>query len=378
MSSNDFLPGDTIGILPENNDEDVQLILNAMNLQDKADTIMKISLSVDNKKKTAKIPSYIPISSTPRIILKQCLNIHSIPKKLFLRSLVEYTNNESEKEFFKILCSKEGSELYTKMITEENLTFIKLLKMYPSCQPDFRLLLENLPRLLPRSYSIANSPFESNNEIKIIFSILNENPGITTDYLQKLVNKFLKNSLINKQSLFLNCYLREHNNFRYTEDDIMKNVIMISVGCGISPFLGFLEHKKKFYTNKKYSLQQLNDMWLISGYRYRKCSLYTDEINNYLKQGILTEYFESFSREYKTKYKYVQDHILENAEKFVNMIFKNDSVIYICADGAGISKDIQESIQQAIVITLQCSNEETKEIIENLKKENRYREDIWI
>lgn len=346
-------------MLTENFPEDVEFLLDHLALSKVAENECSVSVKPKTTKKAAKVP--FNQTTTPRQLLRDYLNFRSIPKKLFLRSLVEYTEDSTERHFLGTLSSKEGAKLYSELTGEKRKTVLDIIKTCPSCKPPLSLLLEHLPKLLPRPYSIANSYLSSSDEIRIIFSVLEENPGLTS-------------SLMEKSPQTLNIYLREPNQFRYTDEDFESNQIMISVGCGVAPFLGFLEHKRELSKCKENG----GKSWLFNGSRCKEASLYRDKFQDFKASGVLDEFFESYSRDEESKYKYVQDQIVGNDESSVKLLLEEETVLFVCADGAGISKAIEECVARCLERVLSLEDGEGGNMVVRLKKEGRYREDVWV
>ena len=164
------------------------------------------------------------------------IDIYSIPKKLLIRVLVEYTKNTHEKEYLLKLCSKEGCDLYEKTFLEENVTFLSLILQLESCRPPVERLLEHLPKLLPRPYSIASSPLNSCNKIEIIFSLLelcnDQKEGLCTGMLKNKINNYNKE----EKKTNVKLYFRKSNGFNLPDTEVP--LILIATGTGIAPFLG--------------------------------------------------------------------------------------------------------------------------------------------
>lgn len=76
-----FHPGDTIGVVPQNNQEEVQFILEHLNLRGKSDCSYTIHLQKDVK---SKLPPHIPVKSTLRYVLTNCVDLRGIVKKVFI------------------------------------------------------------------------------------------------------------------------------------------------------------------------------------------------------------------------------------------------------------------------------------------------------
>lgn len=80
-SNFNFKAGDTIGIIPHNDESDVNFVLNHLNLTSTAD--LSYTLSTDTSVKGNKIPVHVPMKSTLRHVLTHCLDLRSVLKKVF-------------------------------------------------------------------------------------------------------------------------------------------------------------------------------------------------------------------------------------------------------------------------------------------------------
>ena len=99
-------------------------------------------------KKSAKIPEFLPKNGelfSLKHILMNCVEIRSVPKKPFVRTLVEYTSDESERRRLEELCSRQGGNNYLSVVRGKNLCLLDILIAFPTCQPPigkFCLLLQ--------------------------------------------------------------------------------------------------------------------------------------------------------------------------------------------------------------------------------------------
>uniref|UniRef100_A0A034WDT5 Methionine synthase reductase n=1 Tax=Bactrocera dorsalis TaxID=27457 RepID=A0A034WDT5_BACDO len=369
-----FQPGDTIGILPINNIKDVQLLLKHMHLTNNIDDIFQLQISTKCSKKIAKLPTYIPTHCTPYRLLSDCLSIHAIPKKQFLNVLANCCENNDERAFLSSLSSKEGSCYYNELILERGLKLLDFLELCPSCKPTLEILIEHLPRLLPRPYSIANCPV--GNDMKLIFSILPEKPGVTTDMLNNLAAPLL-NAANPSELPKITIYARQPNKFRFTSQEANeRNHILIGVGTALAPFLGFLELKQQLLANGIF--KTLGDTWLFSGAINETHLPHRERILAYEEAGVLQRYFESFSRALSATYHYVQEQLLAHASEFVEFLMQENTVLYICADGGSISKSIETAVMECLVQVKHITLDEASQELKLFKGNGKYREDLWL
>lgn len=75
-------PGDTIGIIPQNNKDEVEKLLNLMDIEKISKDTVRLHIQENSKKKN--LPSHLhPVSSLYNIF-KNCVDIRSVPKKVIL------------------------------------------------------------------------------------------------------------------------------------------------------------------------------------------------------------------------------------------------------------------------------------------------------
>ncbi|XP_029934914.1 methionine synthase reductase isoform X3 [Myripristis murdjan] len=158
-----YLPGDSFDVLCPNRDTEVDEMLHRLGLQDQRHHCVHVSLRKDTKKKGAQVPAYISQNGTLEYLLTWCLEIRSVPKKAFLRALVECTGDTKQKRRLQELCSKQGAADYNLYVRDPSLSVLELLTAFPSCSPPLSLLLEHLPKLQPRPYSAAREKERQTN-----------------------------------------------------------------------------------------------------------------------------------------------------------------------------------------------------------------------
>lgn len=342
--------------------------MKSLSLTDTSERKISIQVSAGSKK---KLPNFLPQHTSIRRCLRECLDLHSIPKKLFLRSLMEYLMDDDEKRILAILCSKEGAVEYSEGIVNVGMVFLDIVQMFRSWNNiPFHVLLEHLPRLLPRPYSIANSPLKDQHSLKVWFS-LNDPPGVTTKMLQTMIREVERD--VNQ---LVPIYLRQSNAFSYTRNEMNDPVILIATGVGVSPFLGFLEHREEILKLEK--RDQLANATLLFGCRYENESLCKDILRHHLRIGSLNDLTEAFSRDDSAEYKYVQDQIKLNKSSIVSALLKDNCRIFVCGSG-NMVQDVKKSIQNCLVDGSVYSNtDDAVDFIQKLIKDKRYIEDTWI
>lgn len=283
-----------------------------------------------------------------------------------------------------LLCSPNGSEEYKKFIINKR-TLLDQLSSFPSCQPPVERLLENLPPLQPRPYSISSSPLLK--ELHITFSVIITKwgaKGVCSGWLESLITglefQLSEMKITNDQSEAsqagknIQLYYRKVNSFRLPIDPLTP-IIMIGPGTGVAPFIGFLQHR--FLQTKERNIK-FGCAWLFYGCRYSERDfLYKKEMEEYLQNGTLTKLFTCFSRD-GPKRVYVQDLIKQHGKDFINMVVHDNAVVYVCGDATNMAKDVRKMIVSCLVDFQKLSEVEAENFMKNLEQTKRYIQDIWI
>lgn len=364
-------PGDTVAILPNNDSKLVAQLLQRLELTQQADITCHVRLALNCVKKSAKVPVHIPPATTPRGIFTYCLALHGVPQKQFLSALANCTSDTKERSFLASLSSKQGAAHYQKLIFETGLNVLDLLELCSSCMPPLALLVEHLPRLLPRPYSMANSPLEDPQQLRLIYSIRSVKPGVTTSMLETKVQEY--NTKEQQKPVELLIYPRLQNAFRYNEEQLGGNQILVAVGTGLAPFLGFLEHKQRTESDLP-----KGHTWLYVGAKTPQAILKPHQLQVWHETNVLQRLRICYSRSSEMPPKYVQDLLEEDAEKLVTLLLQPSSVLYVCADGAKISKSIDDGLRRCLQLVLQLNETEAMQRLKELRAQGKYREDVWL
>lgn len=234
-------------------------------------------------------------------------------------ALSKYTKDENEKKVLEYLCSKEGSEAYQMYVLNRNMSILDIFKEFKSCKPGIEVLIANLPRLLPRPYSVVNTGLKNSKEIKICFSVIdtgNNRKGLTTGLLENMIlsNAFdledrLKNLIIvddcNKQSYGrIPMYIRKNLSGFSLPSNLEEPLILIGTGTGVAPFIGFLEEIELAKDNNPNG--KFGDVCLFFGCRNPKLDyIYEKELQEFNTKGVLNKLYTAFSRD-SSEVKYVQ------------------------------------------------------------------------
>lgn len=245
----------------------------------------------------------------------------------------------------------------------ENHDIIDLVMQFPAeITPE--QLLSCLRKLSPRLYSVASSPLVFPDELHLTAGVI--------DYeLKRRRHKGVCSAFLDERTEVgdsIPVFYEPNETFRLPEDDSLP-LIMIATGTGIAPFRAFLQEREhKGATGQN---------WLFFGDRYSGSDfLYGEEMNYYLKSGVLTQMDLAFSRDQEEKI-YVQHKMLEKSRKLFEWIDSRGAVVYLCGNKRTMGKAVKEALKNIISREGKLSAENAEAYLQQMVKNKRLRSDLY-
>ncbi|CCD23871.1 NADPH--hemoprotein reductase NDAI_0C02110 [Naumovozyma dairenensis CBS 421] len=392
-----YSTGDHVAFWPSNAIEKVNQFLSIFNLD--GDLIFNLT-PLDN---TVKAPFLTP--TTIRTAISHYLEITGPISRQFISQLVQFAPNESIKE--KLITLSKDKLKFAQEITFKNYNIADALVYLSDDAKDVKwdsvpwnFLIETLPRLQPRYYSISSSSLSERQTVHItaivedsINELTNERTlGVTTNLLRNIERVQNSNNadaellpvhydLDGPRNLYQHFKLPIH--IRRSTFKLPSNpktpVIMIGPGTGIAPFRGFIRERVKFMENNPDNIK-LGKHLLFYGSRNENDFLYKEEWPQYAsKLGDSFEMIVAHSR-IGDKKVYVQHKVKEYGEEIFKLL--NDqsvggAFIYVCGDAKGMAQDVQTTIVEILAHYQDISIVDALEIVKAMKTTGRYQEDVW-
>ncbi|KAK9818129.1 hypothetical protein WJX72_007597 [[Myrmecia] bisecta] len=402
-----YHPGDSLGLLPENDPalvdgllarlgQDGAAIFSVRPVGSPADSAAPATSSAGSagsaSSEASGAPRLLPHLRWPctlRWALLHGCDLTSAPRKSLLRLLGEHCGDAAQRRQLLLLASRGGKDAYAKEIREGQPSLLDLLQRFPSCQPPLAALLDALPPLAPRMYSIASSPLEHPGQAHVAFSVVRfltangQRQGVATTWLAKLVEPITSGRLkASELTLRLPLYLRSGGAFRPPED-LQVPSLMIGPGTGVAPFRGFLQHRRQLLRQRPpqagagSQAEAAGPAWLFFGCRTKQDDyLYGDEWDAFVKDGTLSHYEVAFSRAQASKV-YVQHLMQQQGEALHRLVTAPGAHIFVCGDGALMAKDVHATLVSLLEKNGSMTSAEASAALAAMTKEKRYIRDIW-
>ena len=317
-----YKPGDSIGIVPENDKHIVEKII--------TETGIEADANIDYKDELISIYD----------LLHKKLNIVYLPERVV----------------------KHYASAVQQNIPPTRIDLLDLLNIYPvKDAKQFLEVLRILEPIAPRLYSIASSPEAHSGEVHITvakstFKVNNEIKfGLASDFLSHL-----------NEDNELKFYVHPNNQFRLPEED--KNIIMIGPGTGIAPFRSFIAERDATGASGK--------SWLFFGEQHFATDfLYQTEIQNWFETGSLTKVNVAFSRDQPEKI-YVQHKMYQHGAEFFEWL-QAGSYVYVCGTKDPMSIDVENTLMQIIEQFGERSKDDAIKYLDDMKEDGRYVKDVY-
>ncbi len=318
----DYLPGDSLGVIPENPLHIVEAIVELLGID------------------VTKTFTFRHEEVTAFDLLLKKLNIFFLPERV----VAKYAT------------------LVGQDIPSTKIGLLDLLKIYPlQSNEQFDQLIEILEQIAPRLYSISSSPEAHNGEVHL--TVARDAFHINEEWKYGLCSDFLSQAATDSTLEF---YIHKNSQFRLPADD--KDIIMIGPGTGIAPFRSFLAHREATGATGK--------NWLFFGDQHFVTDfLYQTELQNWLETSLLTNLNVAFSRDQKEKV-YVQHKMTRHGVELYNWLV-NGATLYVCGAREPMSVDVEDTLMQIIEKVGNKSIEEAVQFIEQIKDEGRYLKDVY-
>jgi sulfite reductase (NADPH) flavoprotein alpha-component len=318
----DYLPGDSLGLVPENPSTVVASILDIIGIGENKEV------------------SYRNEQLTAFELLKKKLAIIYLPERVVAK-----------------YAALVGQDIPATRIGLQD-----LLKIYPLKDAgQFDQLVELLEPITPRLYSISSSPEAHGGEVHLTVArdkfCVNEEWkfGHCSDYLSRLP--------IDERFEF---YIHKNQQFRLPADD--RDLIMIGPGTGLAPFRSFLAQRE--------TTGAMGRNWLFFGDQHFVTDfLYQSEIQNWYELGVLTRIDVAFSRDQKEKI-YVQHKIKKQGRELYQWL-AGGAYVYVCGSKDPMSNDVEHALVQVVQEHGNRNEKAALEFINQLKEEGRYLKDVY-
>ena len=225
-------------------------------------------------------------------------------------------------------------------------------------------VVESLSPLNPRLYSIASSMKKVGHQVHLTVGKVHYESG---GRLRKGVASTMLADRIPVGETVRVFVQPNHGGFTVPANNDVP-MIMVGPGTGIAPFVAFLQERESRVAKGK--------NWLFFGDQHQaKDFLYEDELNHYLRTGLLTRLDTAFSRDGNAKV-YVQDRMREQATELWGWL-STGANFYVCGDASRMAADVDKALCEVIATHGKMNASVAKDFVKQLASSGRYVRDVY-
>ena len=298
------------------------------------------------------------------------------PKPLRDALFGDYAITFCDKKFVEACVAKGAAELaplltpekaddLKKYLTGRNEChdYVDMLRGHPQLQfvpEEFVKLLRKLP---PRLYSIASSLNAHPDEVHLTVATVRyavrgrERKGVASTFLAERW----------EGGTTAGVFIQSQQKHFFLPPDKSKPIIMVGPGTGVAPFRAFVEERRISGATGR--------NWLFFGeQRESQDFFYREQFTKWVAEGFLRLDL-AFSRDQERKI-YVQ-HRMEERGADIWAWLQEGADFFVCGDKNKMAADVDTALLKIAETHGGRTPEQAKEFIESLKKEKRYKRDVY-
>ncbi|XP_024040303.1 NADPH-dependent diflavin oxidoreductase 1 isoform X5 [Citrus sinensis] len=362
--------GDVLEVLPSQDPAAVDTFIQRCNLDpDALITVQHKEMKnylPDIHKNTTEVPIKL------RTFVELTMDVTSAsPRRYFFEVMSYFATAEHEKERLQYFASPEGRDDLYKYNQKERRTVLEVLEDFPSVQMPFDWLVQLVPPLKTRAFSISSSPLAHPNQVHLTVSVV----SWTTPYKRKrtgLCSAWLA-GLDPQQGIYIPAWFQKGSLPRPPPS---VPLILIGPGTGCAPFRGFVEERAI-----QSSSGPAAPIIFFFGCRNEDDFLYRELwLSHSLNDGVFPEakgggFYVAFSRKQPQKV-YVQHKMLEQSQRIWNLLLSKAS-IYVAGSATKMPSDVWSTFEEIVSKEGEASRDSAANWLKALQRAGRYHVEAW-
>ncbi|KAM3910991.1 NADPH-dependent diflavin oxidoreductase 1 [Leptodactylus fuscus] len=354
-----YSPGDVVMIQPQNSPQDVQNFCSLLRLD--PDSVFVL----EPRDPDTPMPPHLPQPCSVRHLVERYLDIRCVPRRSFFQLLSYFSPDEQEREKLQEFSSAAGQEELYTYCNRPRRTTLEVLVDFPhttsSIPADY--LLELIPRIRPRAFSIASSMQVDPNKLQILMAVVQYKTRLH-DVRRGLCSSWLA-SISPEDGKRVPLWVKK-GSLKFPNDPD-TSLIMVGPGTGVAPFHSAIEERA--------ALGKPGNN-LFFGCRGKTKDFYYEEEWEDLENRGLLRVFTAFSRDQEDKI-YVQQRIQENGAYLWEIISNRQGYFYIAGNANSMPNQVTDALKSIFQSEGQMSTAEAEQYLVMLEKSGRFQSETW-
>ncbi|KAK2972458.1 hypothetical protein RJ640_003884, partial [Escallonia rubra] len=294
------------------------------------------------------------------------------PSRYFFEVMSFFASSEKEKEELQRFASPEGRDDLFKFNQRERRTVLEILEHYTSVQMPFEWLVQLVPPLKTRAYSISSSLLAFPNQVHLTVSIASwttpsktQRTGLCSGWLA---------GLDPRERVLIPAWFRKGS---LPPPQPSLPLILIGPGTGCASFHGYVEERA---LQRSYSLTA-PVLFFFGCQNEENDYLYRDFwFSHSQKDGVLSEemgggFYVAFSRDQQQKV-YVQHKMQEQSTKILDLLSKG-AAVYVAGSSKNMPSDVLSAFEEIVCNEAGIPMEDAVKWLRELGKAGKYHVEAW-
>ncbi|XP_057235813.1 NADPH-dependent diflavin oxidoreductase 1 isoform X1 [Malurus melanocephalus] len=355
-----FSAGDVVMIQPQNCPEDVQQFCQLLRLEPDRCFVLEPT------EPGTSLPPLLPQPCTIRYLVTHYLDISCVPRRSFFELLSYFSTNELEREKLQEFSSAQGQEELYSYCNRPRRTTLEVMWDFPhttsAIPADY--LLDLIPRIRPRAFSIASSLLAQPVRLQILVAVVRYKTRLSKPR-RGLCSTWLASLNPEQGDVHVPLWVKR-GGMKFPADPATP-VIMIGPGTGVAPFRAAIQERVALGCKGN---------CLFFGCRYKSKDFYCQtEWEELVTKGFLT-LFTAFSRDQEEKV-YVQHRIRENSRLVWELLSTGNAHVYLAGNAKDMPAAVAEALQSVLQLEGGLSPSEAEEHLTALERSQRFQSETW-
>jgi len=354
-----YQTGDYLAVLPRNAPHNVQRALNRFGLAADAQLVLN-----GRGARASTLPLGQPISAEE--LFAGYVELTAPATRSDILRLAELTACPPDRPKLTALAE---SGAYVAQVIEPRRSLLDLLEAFPACDLPLWEMIERLPPLAPRQYSISSSPLWHERRCTLTVAILNAPARSGQGTHVGAASRFLSTA---EPGTRISVAVQAGRPCFRPPADPSVPMILICAGSGLAPFRGFLQERSWLQAAGKSVAKSL----LLFGCDHPDVDLlYRDELEDMQARGLLdlrTAFYEQPDRALR----FVQHRLWEDRAD-VLALHHAGAPIFVCGDARGMAPAVRKTWIDIFSERLAGDTQAAATLWAATVREHRYVEDIF-
>uniref|UniRef100_A0A8C2LPA6 NADPH-dependent diflavin oxidoreductase 1 n=1 Tax=Cricetulus griseus TaxID=10029 RepID=A0A8C2LPA6_CRIGR len=359
-SSISFAAGDVVLIMPSNSETHIQQFCQLLCLDPNQFFVLKA------REPGVPYPPGLPQPCTVWHLVSQYLDIASVPRRSFFELLACLSQHGLEREKLLEFSSARGQEELWEYCNRPRRTILEVLCDFPhtaaAIPPDY--LLDLIPRIRPRAFSIASSLLAHPRRLQILVAVVQYQTRLK-EPRRGLCSSWLAS--LNPEQGLVRVPLWVRPGSLVFPETPNTPIIMVGPGTGVAPFRAAIQERVAHGQTGNF---------LFFGCRQRDQDFYWQtEWQELEKKGCLT-LVTAFSREQEQKV-YVQHRLRELGPLVWELLDRRGAYFYLAGNAKYMPTDVAEALTSIFQEIGQLSNPDAAVYLARLQQTLRFQTETW-